>query len=258
MKKLIILMLTDRKKLSAAVGIMVIIVMLINCFAVAESRHDTKWYYQTQFNEVAEIALAPSIESLKAPQRFAQQEDVVVDIDVIEVGWIENSKFLLSALINCCEPDRVELHPESFLDLDGGYIGPNSDAVPGKGEHTEHYLWTSDGYGPVKEQVDDPSKQLILFDVKGIMINGMECLCESDFIRLDDGRLFLYAECDLAWVSNVNAVGDAKQAQARLAADPDTAIATLIYTTIIYEEGNDASLYANHESKLVEMLVETE
>ena len=41
--------------------------------------------------------------------------------------------------------------------------------------------------------MDDPSKQLILFDVKGIMINGMECLRESDFIRLDDGRLFLYA-----------------------------------------------------------------
>lgn len=227
------------------------IAMLIIGFAIAKGEYNTEWYYKKVFSESDVGIFASFIQSLKDPICFIQQEDDVVSIDIVDVGWIEDRRFLVSALVSCREPEKAELHPE--INFYTNYESSSQNSMS-----TDQFLWTPEGYGPVSEKMDDSDKQLVLFDVHGIEINGMECMQSWDYIRLADGRLFFYAECDLEWIKNNDTRSQAKRARLKLSNDPDRAIVTLFYTTTKHEDESADLLFTDYDSKYVEVFVETE
>ena len=58
------------------------------------------------------------------------------------------------------DPVQAELHPQWNLDADGSYV--SEEHLPDYAEdpkaRSEHWLWTVNGFGPVKEMMDDPAK----------------------------------------------------------------------------------------------------
>jgi len=138
-------------------------------------------------------------------------EDPLVSVEVREASWVSEHQTLVILLAAVPkEPAQTELHPQWNLDSDGSYIGKEnladySDDPEARGEH---WLLTEKGFGPVKEMMIDPAKQLLLFDASqvylGAMADDLEIMGDGSSIDCyvnQVGEVMTVIEAHLDWLS---------------------------------------------------------
>ena len=274
-----------RKIRWSAVILTLLLLMSVTAVAAGVVYYGQAWYYDyyyASYKENNPEQYAAIMANLTEPTTFAQQEDDLVAVTVQDVSWVPEEKLMtLSVRISARQMEICELHPMMNLDADGAYMGPDGPIEPGSEEHLEHYLWTDEGYGPVAQMMDDPARQLILFDPGTLELNGMPSSYGYNVIRVEESDtqdyLLCFMECHLDWLDPlydeqqraqmVDYPGHAEEFEARiqaaqqarklLAEQPVDVKVTLSYAIIPYEEGNDAALYGKHEERIVEMLIRT-
>ena len=79
------------------------------------------------------------------------------------------------------DPQTQELHPMWNLDPDGSYVRDDAEALAEDEEaRSEHWLLTEKGFGPVREMMNDGSKELLLFEADRVLLgtpdNAVEIL----------------------------------------------------------------------------------
>ena len=136
-----------------------------------------EWYYNNRFTAYQQYepekhqAIMNRLQT-QVPQTKAEDPDI--SIAVTEVSWVPEEKVLVVALAAAAaEPDKAELHPMWNLDADGAYVGKDNLELYADDEEarSEHWLWTSAGFGPVADMVA-PGKQLLLLDADVIYLDG--------------------------------------------------------------------------------------
>lgn len=202
-----------------------------------------EWYYDNRFTayqqhepEKYDAIMA----NLQTDVVQTVTEDPAVRIAVTETSWaLEQRVLVTSVMAVAADPEHTELHPMWNMDADGAYVGPDGAADPaGDGEdRAVHWLWTTEGFGPVEEMVA-PGKQLILLECDSVLLNGEHLLGDGssvDAYVTGSGAVHTVLEVRL----------DEAQAAQLLASDTDgDGVITLIvpYTVTEYT-GDDAQLY---------------
>ncbi|MBR6570993.1 MAG: hypothetical protein IKK75_11135 [Clostridia bacterium] len=128
------------------------------------------WYYHNRFTAYQQYEPEKHqaiMENRQAVTMQSSPADALVCITVQEAAWVPEKQFL-SIILSAVPGDeaRYELHPMWNLDADGSYIGEGGDEHPDSDgiDRAVHWLWTEKGFGPIAQVMDDPQKQLLLFE----------------------------------------------------------------------------------------------
>ena len=103
-------------------------------------------------------------------------------VTVQDAAWVPQEKLLTVSLRAVeADPRTQELHPMWNLDPDGSYVGDDAEALAEDEEaRSEHWLLTEKGFGPVREMMNDGSKELLLFEADRVLLgtpdNAVEIL----------------------------------------------------------------------------------
>jgi len=158
----------------------VLLVALLGTMAYAVINRGLEWYYSNRFTAYQEYEPGKHDAILQHLQVVSVQdaaEDPLVQVEVREASWVPEHRMLVIALAaSAKEEAQAEVHPEWNLDADGSYVGAENMAAYADDPEAraEHWLWTEKGYGPVKETMSDPNKQLVLFDACQVYLGGFE------------------------------------------------------------------------------------
>ena len=177
----ILLELKEEKEVKRVAFRTVLVVALVTALlcstAYALVSQGLEWYYNNRFTAYQQYepekhqAIMNHLQT-QVPQTKAEDPDI--SIAVTEVSWVPEEKVLVVALTAAAaELDKAELHPMWNLDADGAYVGKDNLELYADDEEarSEHWLWTSAGFGPVVDMVA-PGKQLLLLDADGIYLDG--------------------------------------------------------------------------------------
>ena len=102
------------------------------------------------------------------------------------------------------DASRIELHPQLNLDTDGAY---SSEPVEDEEARAEHYLWTKNGFGPVRDMMTDRKKTLLLFHCDEVLLAGSSVRGDSssaDAFVGEDGQVIVVLEMTLDWLDEKN------------------------------------------------------
>lgn len=247
--------------------------LAVLCMATAYAviQYGLGWYYDTRFTAYQEhdpakhAAIMSNLQSI-LPQ--AAHGDELIHIQVTEASWAPEEQVMVVALEAIPRnPEAYELHPMWNLDADGAYVGKGGAENPeADGEdRAVHWLWTTEGFGPVEEMIA-PGKQLLLLDAGDVYLEGNQVLGDGsslDSFVTEDGVVHTVLEIRLDMLAKsyeaamrqqmADNPAYASHLEKRLAAnleirraieeDEDGVITfTVPYTTTLYSN-NDQQLY---------------
>lgn len=194
--------------------ILVALLLALLCgIAYAVVTQGQEWYYNNRFTAYQEYEPKTHqaiLEHLQTAPEQERQDDPLVDVVVQDISWVPEERLMtLSLAARPQNEAAIELHPMGNLDPDGSYVGPEyiEEYAEDEEARAEHWLWTEDGFGPVKERMRDPSKELYLFEADDIRIGpeGSEVRAMGDGSSMDsfvgeDGAVITVLECRLPWM----------------------------------------------------------
>ena len=257
-----------KKKLSAGLALAIVLVLLGGAALAVGLGTGLTWYYNNRFSAYRQFEpdkYEAIMNSLNDTVPQEEETDELIQIAVQDVAWVpEYDMLTLTLRALSTDPERFELHPYINLDTDGNYMDPN-DPDADEDAHGEHYLWSEKGFGPVREMMDDPNKELLLIKVSGCGIEGMESVSAEDYVRLADGSVLIYVECGLSWRHETfdaeqrklaalypeyreyyeQCIVEAQNARKALQDHPDTVEADLRYSRFPFIDNDDRALYAS-------------
>lgn len=137
-----------------------------------------EWYYNSRFSDHPSLDLVTYETVMSHLQTDLPQttSDPDIHIAVQEAVWVTEERLLVVFLTAApADPDHYELHDKGSLDADGAYVSKDDVANPESffKSHTKHWLWTTEGHGPVNQMIA-PDKELLLVDVHSPRLNGMK------------------------------------------------------------------------------------
>ena len=202
------------KRFSIRVALIAALLLaLLGGIAYALISQGLEWYYNNRFLAYQEYQPEKHEAILHHLQAVAHQqlpEDALVDVEVREASWAAEQKVLVISLAAVPkDAQRFELHPQWNLDVDGGYVG--ADALDSYADdpdaRAEHWLWTEKGFGPIDEVMQDPTRQLILFDAPTACLRmagrelsmALSC-CSMDGYVSESGEVMTVLEIALDWL----------------------------------------------------------
>jgi len=152
----------------------VLVLVLLGSIAYAVVTQGMEWYYNNRFTAYQQYEPEKHEDIMKHRQTVDEQNvetDDLVRVEVREASWAPEHQTLVILLAAVPQnSEAVELHPAWNLDADGSYVGAENLALYADDPEVraEHWLWTEAGFGPVREMMRDPAKQLLLFDTVGV------------------------------------------------------------------------------------------
>ena len=192
----------------------VLMMALLGSIAYAVVTQGMEWYYNNRFTAYQQHEPEKQEAILNHMQTIQVQEgleDPLVNVEVREASWVPKHQTLVISLAAVPkDAEKVELHPEWNLDPDGSYVGKEhlaayADDPEARGEH---WLWTENGYGPVREVMTDPAKQLLLFDSSLVYLGAIEDdlpimgnNSSTDCYVNEAGEVMTVIEARLDWLS---------------------------------------------------------
>lgn len=153
----------------------VLLAALLCATAYAVINYGMEWYYNNRFTAYQEhepekyAAIMEHIQS-DVPQRVTG--DSLINIQVEEASWAaEKNVLVVSLKATPKESEAYELHPMWNLDADGAYVGEGGSIAPETDgeDRAVHWLWTTEGFGPVADMVA-PGKQLLLLNADEVLL----------------------------------------------------------------------------------------
>ena len=207
-----LLTLKEEEPMKKSIGRMLLLTALLALLlcgaAYAAVTQGQAWYYQNRFTAYQEY----EPEKLDAIMRnlttdIAQQDEgeTPVSITVQDVSWAPERQVMTVSV--CAVPkdaSRFELHPQLNLDTDGAY---SSEPVEDEEARAEHYLWTKNGFGPVRDMMTDRKKTLLLFHCDEVLLAGSSVRGDSssaDAFVGEDGQVIVVLEMTLDWLDEKN------------------------------------------------------
>ena len=191
-------------------------------------------------------------------------------VTVQDAAWVPQEKLLTVSLRAVeADPQTQELHPMWNLDPDGSYVGDDAEALAEDEEaRSEHWLLTEKGFGPVREMMNDGSKELLLFEADRVLLgtpdNAVEIVgngSSMDSFVGEDGAVITVLKMELPWMdegyeAQIMALEGMEEAQKeRLVTQARAAREALLvqtggelslcvpYEVSTYVEGDDEALY---------------
>lgn len=137
-----------------------------------------EWYYNSRFSDHLSLDPATYETVMSHLQTGLPQtaSDPDIHIAVQEAVWLTEERLLVVFLTATpTDPDHYELHDKGCLDADGAYVGKDGMANPESffKSHTEHWLWTTEGHGPVDQMIAS-GKELLLVDMHFPLLDGIK------------------------------------------------------------------------------------
>lgn len=151
-----------------------LVLALLGGIAYAVVTQGMEWYYNNRFTAYQQYEPEKHEDIMKHRQTVEEQNvetDDLVRVEVREASWAPEHQTLVILLAAVPQnSEAVELHPAWNLDADGSYVGAENLALYADDPEVraEHWLLTEAGFGPVREMMRDPEKQLLLFDTMGV------------------------------------------------------------------------------------------
>lgn len=151
-----------------------LLLALLGSIAYAVVTQGMEWYYNNRFTAYQQYEPEKHEDIMKHRQTVDEQNvetDDLVRVEVREASWAPEHQTLVILLAAVPQnSEAVELHPAWNLDADGSYVGAENLALYADDPEVraEHWLLTEAGFGPVREMMRDPEKQLLLFDTMGV------------------------------------------------------------------------------------------
>lgn len=191
-----------------------LLIALLGTMAYAVISQGMEWYYNNRFTAYQEHepekhdAIMSHLQAVNVQDAL---EDPLVNVEVREASWVpEHQVLVISLAASEKDAEKVELHPGWNLDADGSYAGKEhlSEYADDPEARAEHWLWTEKGFGPVKEMMADPEKQLILFEISNAYLGAMEDdlsimgdMSSVDCYVNEAGEVMTVLEARLDWLS---------------------------------------------------------
>lgn len=155
-------------RLRAALIVAAVLALLCG-IAYAVIMQGQAWYYNNRFTAYQEHEPQKHqaiMDNLQIVTLQEQTEGTPVRVTVQDAAWVPQEKLLTVSLRAVeADPQTQELHPMWNLDPDGSYVGDDAEALAEDEEaRSEHWLLTEKGFGPVREMMNDGSKELLLFE----------------------------------------------------------------------------------------------
>jgi len=207
------------------IGALVAVLCMATAYAVIQYGLD--WYYRTRFTAYQEHEPEKHAAIMNHLQSGLSQTvtgDALIDIQVKEAAWVPDERTMVVALTATPKDGQThELHPMWNLDADGAYVGEGGAENPASDgeDRAVHWLWTQDGFGPVKQMIA-PGKQLLLLEVGDVYLNGNLMLGDGgsmDSFVAEDGVVHTVLEIRL----DMLAEGYEEAIRQRIADQPDNA-----------------------------------
>ena len=155
------------------------------------------------------------------------------------------------------------------LDPDGSYVGDDAEVLAEDEEaRSEHWLLTEKGFGPVREMMNDGSKELLLFEADRVLLgtpdNAVEIVgngSSMDSFVGEDGAVITVLKMELPWMDEgyeaqimalegmeeaqkERLVAQARAAREALSAQNGGELSLCVpYEVSTYVEGDDEALY---------------
>lgn len=193
------------KKLKFRTVIIASLITLLLCTtAFALINQGLDWYYSNRFSAYQEHepekynAIMKNLQT-EVPQVLIKDPDI--NIAVTEASWVpEQNVMVVSIIATPTNPESTELHPMWNLDADGSYVGGDLELYADDEEaRSEHWLWTSDGFGPVADMIAE-GKQLLLLDANSVYLDDILLLGDNssmDAYVNDEGAVHIVLETHL-------------------------------------------------------------
>lgn len=201
------------KRFGWRVPVLAALLLALLCgIAYAVIMQGQEWYYNNRFTAYQKYEPQKHqaiLEHLQMNPEQTHREDPVVNVVIQDVSWIPEERLMTISLAARPQNDAaIELHPMGDLDADGSYVGPENLEKYAEDEEAraEHWLWTENGFGPIREVMRDPSKELYLFEADFIRIGpDGSGICamnggSSDSFIGEDGAVITVLECELRWM----------------------------------------------------------
>ena len=148
------------KRFSLRMALVTALLVALLCGAAyALVTQGMEWYYNNRFTAYQQYE-PQKYEAImdNLQQVSTQTADGQVQVRVQEIAWVEEQRFLTVSLTAVpSNPERAELHPMWNLNADGE-------------DREEHWLWTEEGFGPVREVMKHPEKELLLFEANRVCL----------------------------------------------------------------------------------------
>ncbi len=228
--------------------LLLLLTMLACCTAAYGSTSGgIEQYYESYMSEEYLNEVCPGLyDDIMNNLRFMPDqtapEDDIINFTVTEVSWIPERKVLTLYMYTTVKhPEQAEIQNEDKLNVDGF-----------DDDRTENWLWTNDGFGPILEQVEDPSKDIWFVDVDNVYIGETKKSfgwCEGVYSR--GKSVDFMAQFDLTEPQNKWALDllDQYTEQNKLPIRID-------YEVRPYDKENDIVEYENVERKSVYVTVD--
>lgn len=192
-----------------------LMIALLGGIACAVISQGMEWYYSNRFTAYQQYepekheAIMSHIQTVHTQDSLS---DPLVNVDVREASWVPEHQMLIISLAAAPkDTQQFELHPKWNLDADGSYVGKENLAAYADDPEArdEHWLVTAKGFGPVKEVMDDPSKQLLLFDANQVYLGNaeeeLEMMGDSSSVDCyvnEAGEVITVIEARLDWLTS--------------------------------------------------------
>ena len=157
-----------------------LVLALLGSIACAVVFQGMEWYYNNRFTAYQQYEPEKHEDIMEHRQTVDKQNvetDDLVRVEVREASWAPEHQTLVILLAAVPQnSEAVELHPAWNLDADGSYLGAENLHLYADDPEVraEHWLWTDKGFGPVREMMREPAKQLLLFDAWDLYLGNTE------------------------------------------------------------------------------------
>lgn len=188
------------------------VLALLCSIAYAVIMQGQAWYYNNRFTAYQEHEPQKHqaiMDNLQIVTQQEQTEGTPVHVTVQDAAWVPQEKLLTVSLRAVeADPRTQELHPMWNLDPDGSYVGDDEEALAEDEEaRSEHWLITEKGFGPVREMMNDGSKELLLFEADRVLLgtpdNAVEILgngSSMDSFVGEDNAVITVLKIELPWL----------------------------------------------------------
>ncbi len=226
------------------------------------------WYYSNRFTAYQQYEpekYQAIIEHLVTTPPQETSAAGSVSVTVQDVSWApEQQALTVSLAAQAADAAQFELHPLWNLDADGAY----SDDPDDPEAHSQHYLWTQDGFGPVRDMMRDGSKTLLLFECNQVLMDGKLQVpgdASMDAFLGEDGQVITVLEASLEWLDEAtdewyrseidknpalanhyqSLLEKRQRARDIVAASNSELTLTLPYTVFTYMDEDDEAMHAS-------------
>jgi hypothetical protein len=197
------------KRFTVRTALIAVLIALALCgiaYAIVATQGQ-EWYYNNRFTAYQEHepekqqAIMDNLQT-EVPQEESSDNQGLIAVSVQDYAWAaQNNVFTLSIAARVTDEAKYELYSLWHLDCDGYYSDtPDPDDPESR---TEHWLWTPNGFGLPEDVMNDPSKQLLLFEFiggdvwigdSGVIMPGYSADCFAG----EDGASIWVMEMDLS------------------------------------------------------------